>query len=383
MQTNNTPLKVLTVFGTRPEAIKMVPLAIELQKSAAFDCRICVTAQHRGMLDTVLSDFGVSADYDLDVMTPGQSLCGITAKMIAGLEPILQEFSPEVVLVHGDTTTTMSAAIAAFYCGCTVGHVEAGLRTGDKHSPFPEELNRMVTGDIADLHFAPTQNNVVNLNKENITKNIFVTGNTVIDALSYTVRPDYHFANPEIERLCSSSNQLVMMTAHRRENLGEPHRAIFRAVARLAREFPEVNFIYPVHPNPKVLEPAHEILGGLPNVLLTEPLDTAEAHNLMNRASFIMTDSGGIQEEAPALGKPVLVLRTETERPEAVAAGTVKITGVVEEDVYRDGKALLTDKALYNSMAHAVNPYGDGNACARIAAALLHLYRGGSAPEEF
>lgn len=376
------PLKVLTVFGTRPEAIKMVPLALALQKDPAFDCRICLTAQHRGMLDTVMSDFGVSADYDLDIMTPGQSLCGITSKVISGMEGVLRDFAPEVVLVHGDTTTTLSAAVAAFYCGCSVGHVEAGLRTGDKQSPFPEELNRMVTGDIADIHFAPTRNNVKNLERENIRSNIFVTGNTVIDALKYTVREDYHFADPAIEALVHAGRRIIMLTAHRRENLGEPHRAIFRAVRRIAADFPDVSFVYPVHPNPKVLEPAREILGGLDNVLLTDPLDTAAAHNLMSRAFFVMTDSGGIQEEAPALGKPVLVLRTETERPEAVAAGTVRISGVEEDAVYRDAAALLTDEACYRRMAHAVNPYGDGNACARIAAALLHVYRGGPAPEE-
>ena len=264
-----------------------------------------------------------------------------------------------------------------------MGLVEAGLRTGDKKSPFPEELNRLVTGDVAAVHFAPTENNAANLRRENITENIFVTGNTVIDALRYTVREDYVFADAALEALVRSGRRLVMMTAHRRENLGEPHRAIFRAVRRLAADFPEVDFIYPVHPNPRVLEPARELLSGLPNVLLTEPLDTAAAHNLMSRAYFVMTDSGGIQEEAPALGKPVLVLRTETERPEAVAAGTVKISGVAEEDVYRDGAALLTDAAFYARMAHAVNPYGDGRACARIADALLAVYRDGPAPASF
>ena len=376
-------LKVLLVFGTRPEAMKMAPLAKELQGRPEFLCKICVTAQHRGMLDTVMENFGLAADYDFDIMKKGQTLCGITSRVIEKMEEVIADFRPEVVLVHGDTTTTMSAAIAAFYCGCEVGHVEAGLRTGDKRSPFPEELNRLVTGDVANIHFAPTENNVKNLARENITKQVFITGNTVIDALRYTVRPDYRFESPVLREVTADGRRLVLLTAHRRENLGEPHRAIFRAVKRLAEEYQAVNFVYPVHPNPRVSEPAHEILAGLPNVWLIDPLDTAEMHNLMDRSYLIMTDSGGLQEEGPALGKPVLVLRTETERPEAVAAGTVKISGVAEDAVYRDARELLDDAEAYREMAHAVNPYGDGEASRRIAEALLAVYRGGKAPEPF
>ena len=376
-------LKVLLVFGTRPEAIKMAPLAKELQRRPEFDCKVCVTAQHRRILDTVMENFGLAADFDFDIMKKGQTLCGITSRVIEKMEGVLAEFQPEVVLVHGDTTTTMSAAIAAFYCGCEVGNVEAGLRTGDKKSPFPEELNRLVTGDVAAVHFAPTENNAANLARENITENVFITGNTVIDALKYTVKPDYRFESAALREVTEDGRRLVLLTAHRRENLGAPHRAIFKAVARLAHEYPEVHFVYPVHPNPKVSEPAHELLGASPNVKLIDPLDTAEMHNLMDRAYFIMTDSGGLQEEGPALGKPVLVLRTETERPEAVAAGTVKISGVSEEQVYRDAKELLDNEVAYERMAKAVNPYGDGEASLRIAKALLAVYRGGVAPEAF
>ncbi len=376
-------LKVLSIFGTRPEAIKMAPLCIELAKRPEFDAKICVTAQHRGMLDTVMEDFSFKADFDLDIMTNRQTLCGITAKIMAGLEGVFAQYRPDICLVHGDTSTTAVSALGAFYSGVKVGHVEAGLRTYDKYSPYPEEVNRMVTGDIADLHFAPTIANAENLIKENIKENVFITGNTVIDALKYTVSEDYEFKNSDVLNAAKSGKKIIMLTAHRRENLGTPHREIFTAVKRLAAENPEVIFVYPVHPNPAVLEPAEEILGGSENVLLTSPLDTKDAHNLMNRSLFIMTDSGGLQEEGPALGKPVLVLRAETERPEAVAAGTVKLSGIKSVDIYNDAAELLKEGELYKKMAHAVNPYGDGNASKRIADALLHVFLGGPEPDKF
>lgn len=377
-------LKVLAVFGTRPEAIKMAPLVLELQRRPQFDCRVCLTAQHRELLDSVLRTFSLKPDYDLDIMTPGQSLCRITSRVIDGLDQVLRQFQPDLALVHGDTTTTMSAAIASFYNGVKVGHVEAGLRTYDKQSPFPEEANRLVTGDLADLHFCPTPRNRENLLRENIRKGIYITGNTVIDALRYTVRPDYQFQSEALREAVSRKGRLVLMTAHRRENFGAPHEQIFRAVRRVAEHYPDVTFVYPVHPNPQVKDRAHTLLGGLPNVVLASPIDTEEMHNLMSRCYLILTDSGGLQEEGPSLGKPVLVLRTETERPEAVEAGTVKVCGVQEEDVVRDLTGLLEDPELYHRMARAVNPYGDGQASARIAEAILYEFeRSGERPADF
>lgn len=367
-------LKVLAVFGTRPEAIKMAPLVLELQSRPEFDCRVALTAQHREILDSVLKTFDIKPDYDLNIMTPGQSLCTITAKVISGLDGIFQEFSPDLALVHGDTTTTMSAAIAAFYNQVMIGHVEAGLRTYDKKSPYPEEANRLVTGDLADLHFCPTKRNYDNLLKENIKDGIFITGNTVIDALKYTVKDDYQFQSPDIARAVAKGGRLILMTAHRRENFGKPHEEIFSAVRKVAQEFPDLCIVYPVHPNPQVKDRAERMLGDLPNVVLTSPIDTDEMHNLMKRSYLILTDSGGLQEEGPSLGKPVLVLRRETERPEAVDAGTVLICGVEEQDVYEKFRLLLTNETAYQEMAKAVNPYGDGNASRRIADGILYQF---------
>lgn len=376
-------IKVMTVFGTRPEAIKMCPLVKELEKRKEVESIVCVTAQHRQMLDQVLKLFEIEPDYDLNIMRNRQTLTGITTRALTGLEEVLEEAKPDLVLVHGDTTTTFAGSLAAYYHQIPVGHVEAGLRTYQKYFPFPEEMNRRMTGAIADLHFSPTISNKKNLLKENIGETgIFITGNTVIDALKTTVREDYEFVTPELRNV-DFSKRIITMTAHRRENLGKPLEQICRAVLRIAREFSDVTVIYPVHLNPKVRETAFSILGGQENVMLIDPLDVEELHNLMARCSFLLTDSGGIQEEAPALGKPVLVLRNETERPEAVEAGTVRIAGCEEETVYRMTKQLLTDRISYETMSHAVNPYGDGEASVRIADAILHYFGLGSRPNDF
>ena len=376
-------LRVMSVFGTRPEAIKMCPLVLEMQKRENIESIVCVTAQHREMLDGVLELFGVKPDYDLDVMRPGQTLSGITARVLEGMDAVLAEAKPDLVLVHGDTSTTFTAALAAFYARIPVGHVEAGLRTHDRYSPFPEELNRQMVGRIAELHFAPTANNAANLASEGITEGVFVTGNTVIDAMRYTVG-DGSFRTPELQALDFDKERVIAMTCHRRENYGEPMENIFRAVKRLAEDNPGLRFVYPVHLSPTVRETAQRILGGLQGVSLIEPLDAFEMHRLMHKCYMVMTDSGGIQEEAPALGKPVLVLRRETERPEAVEAGTVKLAGVDEAEIYALADTLLHDEKEYARMAQAVNPYGDGEACRRIADAIE--YRFGytdTAPEVF
>lgn len=376
--------KVLCVMGTRPEAIKMAPLVLELRKRPEIDCRVCVTAQHREMLDMVLDLFGITPDYDLNIMTPSQTLCTIAARVISGMEGVLRDFAPDVTLVHGDTTTTAAGALAAFYCGALVGHVEAGLRTYDRRSPYPEEVNRMMAGAICELHFAPTENNRQNLLRENIREGITVTGNTVIDALKYTVRDDFAFRTAAVADAVASGRRIVLLTAHRRENFGRPHDNIFEAARQLALRFPDTVILYPVHPNPALNRRAHEMLDGIENIVLTKPLDTDEMHNLMARSTLILTDSGGLQEEGPALGKPVLVLRRETERPEAVAAGTVKISGTETDDIVRDASALLTDPVAYAKMARAVNPYGDGRACERIADAILfHFGLRDTAPADF
>jgi UDP-N-acetylglucosamine 2-epimerase (non-hydrolysing) len=376
-------INVLLVFGTRPEAVKMAPLKKTLDQTPGLCCKVCVTAQHRQMLDQVLEIFGVRPDYDLNIMKSSQTLSYITTGVLNGMDEVLGSAHPDIVLVHGDTTTTMAAALAAFYRRIPVGHVEAGLRTYDIYSPFPEEMNRRLTSQLASLHFAPTVSNRENLYRENIRDHVFVTGNTVIDALRTTVRPDYAYQSPALVPLRGFEGKIILMTAHRRENLGEPLRNICRAVARIARENPELRVVYPVHLNPAVQNTAREILGDLPNVVLCEPLDINDMHNLMSRCFFVMTDSGGLQEEAPALGKPVLVLRTETERPEAVKAGTVRMTGVEEDAIYRDASALLHSPEAYRAMAHAANPYGDGRACQRIARALLYYFGRGEKPEEF
>ena len=366
-------VKVMTVFGTRPEAIKMAPLVKELEKREEVESIVAVTAQHRQMLDQVLEIFDITPDYDLNIMKDRQTLVDITTRATSGLYEVISQAKPDIVLVHGDTTTTFAGALAAFYNQTAVGHVEAGLRTYDKYSPFPEEMNRKLTGAISELHFSPTVNNKNNLLKENVSEDkIFITGNTVIDALKTTVRSDYELTSVSG---IDFGKKVIVVTAHRRENLGEPLKNICTALRRLAVDFSdEVEIIYPMHMNPAVRETATGILGGLSNVHLIEPVDVTELHNLMDRSYMIMTDSGGLQEEAPSLGKPVLVLRNETERPEAVAAGTVKLAGVDEEVIYSMGKELLTDKEAYEKMAKAVNPYGDGNASARTVDAILYHF---------
>lgn len=378
-------IKVLAVFGTRPEAIKMAPLVLKLYACPDIDCRVCVTAQHREMLDMVLSLFNIKPDYDLDIMSPGQTLCGIASKVINGMSDVYADFKPDLVLVHGDTTTAVTAAFSAFYCGARVGHVEAGLRSFDKYSPYPEEMNRVIISDIADLHFAATPDNKKNLISENVKTGITVTGNTVIDALSYTVREGYEYKNADIANFLKKNpdRKIILMTAHRRENAGQPFINIFNAVKSVASKHPEVQFIYPVHPSPAVHDTAHRMLGDVDGVLLTTPIDTDDMHNLISRSTLVLTDSGGLQEEAPSLGRPVLVLRTETERPEAVKAGTVKMTGVIQEDIEHDLELLLTDDEAYRKMAHAVNPYGDGRASERIVSAILHFFGRGDKPQDF
>lgn len=359
--------KIMCVFGTRPEAIKMGPLVKVLQADPRFECLVCLTGQHRQMLDQVMEIFGIRADYDLNIMRPRQNLTTITADILYGMENVLRQEKPDMVLVHGDTTTSFAAALAAFYQQIPVGHVEAGLRTHDPYSPYPEEMNRCLTGRIAALHFAPTANNAANLRAEGITNRVYVTGNTVIDAFRTTVRKEYAFKAPELRDLPPHSGRTILLTAHRRENLGAPLENICRAVRRITEAFPDVRVIYPVHLNPAVRDTVRAILGGAERVFLTEPVDVEDMHNLIARSHLVMTDSGGLQEEAPACGVPVLVLRRETERPEAVEAGTVKVVGVDEEEIFCQAERLLTDPAAYDAMAHAVNPYGDGHASERIA----------------
>ena len=363
------PIRVLSVFGTRPEAIKMCPLALTLRQRPEFESLVCVTAQHREMLDSVLKTFALRPDYDLDLMEPRQTLSSITAKVLTGLGAVLREARPDIVLVHGDTTTTFAAALAAFYEKVPVGHVEAGLRTYDRWSPYPEEMNRSLVGRIAEYHFAPTARNRENLEREAVQGRIFVTGNTVIDAMRYTVN-DAPFACDALNDPALAGRRLVAMTCHRRENYGAPMERIFAAVAALAERFPDITVVYPVHLSPVVQNAARKALGGIPNVLLTDPLDAMDMHKLLARSTLVLTDSGGLQEEAPALGRPVLVLRRETERPEAVEAGTVALAGTETAPILRLATELLTDRSKYDAMAHAVNPYGDGRACDRIADAL-------------
>ncbi len=374
--------KVMCVFGTRPEAIKMAPLVRELERRAGLESLCCVTAQHRQMLDTVLEAFSITPDFDLDIMEARQSLYTITAKALLGMEQVLQRAKPDLVLVHGDTSTTFAGALAAFYAQAPVGHVEAGLRTYDRYSPFPEEMNRTLTGDLAVLHFCPTAANRDNLLREGIQAGIYRTGNTVIDALKTTVRPDFTFRTPLLNRLDYRDKKVVLVTCHRRENYGPPMEAIMTALRRLAQDCPEVELVYPVHLSPVVQEVAHRHLDGLENVHLIQPLDVLEMHNLMARVYLVLTDSGGLQEEAPALGKPVLVLRRETERPEAVAAGTVRLAGTDEEEVYALARELLENRDSYEKMAKAVNPYGDGRACVRIADAIEYYFGLRAAPPE-
>ena len=377
-------IKVLSVFGTRPEAIKMAPLAMELKTHPEIESRVCVTAQHRQMLDSVMDCFGITADYDLDIMGKNQTLSDVTTRVLNGLGEVFTEARPDLVLVHGDTTTTFSGALAAFYAKIAVGHVEAGLRTYDRYSPFPEEMNRCLVGRLATLHFAPTANNAANLRREAVAGDIFVTGNTVIDAMRYTVGSGAGFDSPQLGGIDFDKNRVIAMTCHRRENYGAPMRNIFSAVRDMAGRFSDVLVVYPVHLSPVVRDAAYGILGDVPNVKLIEPLDAMDMHRLMAKSYMVMTDSGGIQEEAPALGKPVLVLRRETERPEAVAAGTVELCGVERGDILAAASTLLTDPAAYDRMAHAANPYGDGHACPRIAQAILYAFhRTDERPDEF
>ena len=366
-------LKLMTVFGTRPEAIKMCPLVLEMRKYPEYiQPIVAVTAQHREMLDQVLDLFGIVPDYDLNIMTSGQTLYDVTTRALMGLKPVMEEAKPDMVLVHGDTTTTFAGALAAFYAQIPVGHVEAGLRTGNKYSPYPEEMNRKLTGAMADMHFAPTATSKGNLLKENVNPaSILITGNTVIDALQTTVHGDYHFADEDFNRVFATGHKLILMTTHRRENLGEPMRHVYRALKSVLETHENVEAIFPVHKNPKVREIVNQELGHLSRVHLIEPMDYEPFANLMAKVDIVLTDSGGIQEEAPALGKPVLVLRDTTERPEAVEAGTVKLVGTAYEDVLQETNRLLDDNEHYRSMAEAANPYGDGKACERIIKAIL------------
>ena len=363
-------IKVMTVFGTRPEAIKMAPLIHALEQAPDLESVVCVTAQHREMLDQVMEIFRLKADYDLNIMQPRQTLATITTKSLVGLDTVLDEAKPDLVLVHGDTSTTFAGALAAFYHQIPVGHVEAGLRTFDKYSPFPEEMNRKLTGQIASLHFAPTERNRRNLAAEGITDGVLVCGNTVVDAIHTTVRPDYVFRDPTLQGLDYDGRRVILVTAHRRENYGEAMENIMRALRRLADRYEDIDIVYPVHLSPYVRETAAKFLSGHPRIHLIDPLTVDEMHNLMGRSAMVLTDSGGLQEEAPSLGKPVLVLRRETERPEAVEAGTVRLAGVDEERIFSMACTLLDDPAEYAAMAHAVNPYGDGQTSRRIVQAI-------------
>ena len=366
-------LRVMTVFGTRPEAIKMAPVVLELKKHTdLIEPIVAVTAQHREMLDQVLSLFSLTPDYDLDIMAAGQTLYDITGRALGGLKTVLETAKPDIILVHGDTTTTFVGALAAFYAQIPVGHVEAGLRTGRKDSPFPEEMNRRLTGAIADWHFAPTATAKANLLAENVkAEQIFVTGNTVIDALQATVKPHYQFDDPILSAAIARGRRLILVTTHRRENIGEPMRHVYQALRQLLAAHDDIEMIFPVHRNPKVREVVEAELGGLDRVNLIEPLEYEPFANLMAQAALVLTDSGGIQEEAPALGKPVLVLRDTTERPEAVDAGTVALVGTGKDAVFEVAHRLLSDEKAYAAMAEACNPYGDGLAAKRIIAFLL------------
>lgn len=364
-------IKVMSVFGTRPEAIKMAPLVKELEKREEIDSIVCVTAQHREMLDQVLETFDIKPNYDLNIMKQGQTLADVTTRALRGLEEVIKECKPDIVLVHGDTTTTFAGALAAFYNQVAIGHVEAGLRTYDKYSPWPEEMNRQMVDCMTDMYFAPTDLSKKNLLKQNIKGDkIYVTGNTAIDAMDTTV--DENYRHEVIDWVGNS--RMILLTAHRRENLGEPMQHIFKAIKKLVDEFDNIKVVYPIHKNPLVREIANEILQGNDRVRLIEPLEVFDFHNFQNKSFMIMSDSGGIQEEAPSLGKPVLVLRDTTERPEGIYAGTLKLVGTDEKVIYEEAKKLLTDKKAYDKMSKASNPYGDGHASEKIVNAIIKYF---------
>ncbi|MBT2831030.1 UDP-N-acetylglucosamine 2-epimerase (non-hydrolyzing) [Staphylococcus coagulans] len=363
--------RIMTIFGTRPEAIKMAPLVLQLKKDEQLEPIVVVTAQHREMLDSVLDTFGIEPDYDLNVMKQGQTLSEVTSRVLTGLESVIKQAKPDMILVHGDTTTTFAGSLAAFYNEISIGHVEAGLRTWNKYSPFPEEMNRQMTGVMADIHFAPTEQAAQNLlNEKKDPNKVVVTGNTAIDAMHTTVDDQYH--SEIIQR--HQGKRIILLTAHRRENIGTPMENIFKAVRRIVEEVEDAVIVYPMHKNPKVREIAYRHLNDHERIELIEPLEVVDFHNFAHQAHFILTDSGGVQEEAPSLGKPVLVLRDTTERPEGVEAGTLKLVGTEENDVYKATRALLTDESLYQAMSIAQNPYGDGQASKRICENIKYMY---------
>lgn len=379
-------IKVMSVFGTRPEAIKMAPVVLELAKyPEQIQSIVTVTAQHREMLDQVLSLFAITPDHDLDIMAQGQTLFDITSRAMHGLNEVMAKEKPDIVLVHGDTTTTFAGALTAYYHQVAVGHVEAGLRTHNKYSPFPEEMNRKLTGSLADLHFAPTKTSEQNLLQEHICdEEIFVTGNTVIDALLTTVDKQYVFEDETLKNIDYENKRVILVTTHRRENLGEPMRHVYQALRDIVKEFEDVVIVFPVHRNPLVREVVNSELGGLERVHLIDPLEYQPFANLLAKSYLVLTDSGGIQEEAPSLGKPVLVLRDTTERPEAIEAGTVKLIGTDKDIVYKETRLLLSEAEEYQRMANSCNPYGDGQASRRIVEAILWKYGYGKAkPERF
>lgn len=372
---NNSKIKVMSIFGTRPEATKMAPLIKEMEKCENIEQVVCVTAQHRQMLDQVLQTFSLQPDYDLDIMTQKQTLTDITTRAIVGLEGVMKKEKPDIVLVHGDTTTTFAGSLAAFYSQIKIGHVEAGLRTYDKYQPFPEEMNRKLTGAMADLHFAPTYLAKQHLLKENVnSETIFITGNTAVDCLKTTVKENYKFELDALNHIDYKNKRIITMTAHRRENIGKPLENICKAVLRLVEENSDVEVVYAVHFNPLVQETARRILGGHDRIHLTDPIDMQDMHNLMNLSYFVMTDSGGLQEEVPSMGKPVLVLRNVTERPEGVEAGTLKLAGIEQEEIYKQASDILNNKETYTKMACAKNPFGDGFAAERIVNAILYYF---------
>ena len=369
-------IRVLSVFGTRPEAIKMCPLIKLLEKDQELESIVCVTGQHREMLDNVLKIFNVKPQFDLDVMSVGQTISDVSTKVLSGVDEVIRKCSPDIVLVHGDTSTTLNAALAAFYNRTIIGHVEAGLRTGDVNSPFPEEANRKLTGSISTLHFTPTTSNVENLAKENIVNNVYITGNTVIDALFSVINDNSEFENQVLNNIDFQHKKVILLTAHRRENWGEPMKKIFKAIKQLVLENSDVEVIFPMHKNPVVRDLARETFEDIQEKIhLIEPLEYVDFANVMAKCYLIMTDSGGIQEEAPALGKPVVVLRKETERPEAVLAGTVKIGGVETESIFKIANELINNEILYNQMAQSINPYGDGHACERIVGIIKNYFK--------